>query len=798
MSLPTLLKKEYVLPGAWMSSEELADIKNMASIDWIIKYLEKRTTIGGRRELPVTTMGDRVCVLRSGTGTGKSTVLPPYLYKIFNLKHNIDKNIICTQPTVATTVDIPYQIVMYNKEMILGDTIGYQTKAFVNKPIKGLLFATIGVLLQQLKSSEDVEFMRKYSFIVIDEIHTRNIDTDSVLFYMKSFLSRNYKDPNCPYLILMSGTFDPELYMKYFECKADSFVDVVGSSFYIQDNFAKYTVTNYIDYSIKLVTDIHINNLDDFTDNNIFRDILIFVQGAGQSKKIINKIHYLNRILDQGLEKTKDYLGKLPEYHDKTILGGSKNYYLCPIVISADTIEKGEEDYKNLFSNIDSIEIPLYDFNEDGTPSKEIKRIKPTRRVIVGTNAIETGITIETLKYCIDTGYVFDVSYNPIYNCSLILNKNVTKSSSRQRRGRVGRKAEGVFYTCYTKEAYESFESDIYPEILKANITKLMLSIINSQTHTKLSYDSDRAFETNNKFNRYVKIIQDTNFTASKMEFMQFPTSEHIASSIEKLYCLGFIDYNYNPTMFGYYGNKFELSDIELIRIIFAGYQHKANILDLITLVSFIEISKKLTIKGISSKVKLFENNKHFFMNVLRDDLIETILLWNDFMEFIGNNIDEIKLKSDIIKTWTKDRSIDYFLFVKLIGIRDELINKLLGFGMNPYYNGLGIPRNLYNLNTMLKNNLQEGLDEIKKIKKCIYEGFRMNLFTYDGAKYISNYGNYPINVDSQLINNKPKNILIIKISIEQAKSGDVYEINGKTVCVMDDYVPVDYEFLKR
>jgi hypothetical protein len=167
-------------------------------------------------------------------------------------------------------------------------------------------------------------------------------------------------------------------------------------------------------------------------------------------------------------------------------------------------------------------------------------------------------------------------------------------------------------------------------------------------------------------------------------------------------------------------------------------------------------------------------------------------------MEFVGNNIDEIKLKSDIIKTWTKDRSIDYFLFVKLIGIRDELINKLLGFGMNPYYNGLGIPRNLYNLNTMLKNNLQEGLDEIKKIKKCIYEGFRMNLFTYDGAKYISNYGNYPINVDSQLINNKPKNILIIKISIEQAKSGDVYEINGKTVCVMDDYVPVDYEFLKR
>jgi hypothetical protein len=73
-----------------------------------------------------------------------------------------------------------------------------------------------------------------------------------------------------------------------------------------------------------------------------------------------------------------------------------------------------------------------------------------------------------------------------------------------------------------------------------------------------------------------------------------------------------------------------------------------------------------------------------------------------------------------------------------------------------------------------------------------------MNLFKYDGAKYISNYGNYPINVDSQLINNKPKNILIIKISIEQAKSGDVYEINGKTVCVMDDYVPVDYEFLKR
>ena len=47
---------------------------------------------------------------------------------------------------------------------------------------------TVGVLLQQLKTSTDEEFMNKYFAIIIDEVHARAVDNDLVMYYLKKLI----------------------------------------------------------------------------------------------------------------------------------------------------------------------------------------------------------------------------------------------------------------------------------------------------------------------------------------------------------------------------------------------------------------------------------------------------------------------------------------------------------------------------------------------------------------------------------------------------------------------------------
>jgi hypothetical protein len=84
MSLPTLLKPGSIEPAAWMTHEQKQKLATIPAIEWIINYLKDR--VGSRENSPKLvpkTIGWKVGVFRSGTGTGKSTVFPPAIYKEF-------------------------------------------------------------------------------------------------------------------------------------------------------------------------------------------------------------------------------------------------------------------------------------------------------------------------------------------------------------------------------------------------------------------------------------------------------------------------------------------------------------------------------------------------------------------------------------------------------------------------------------------------------------------------------------------------------------------------------------------
>jgi HrpA-like RNA helicase len=802
--MPTLLEKKSIIKAPWMPKSLVRQIDNEPSIDVLIDWIAERTwqspTIPP--EVPPKSYGEKVLVLRSGTGSGKSTLLPPYLYNRFFEKNK--KNIICCQPTKATTTDIPYQILQYNKNLKMGENIGFQTGSLQWKSRRGILFATYGILLQHLKIMKPEQFVKRYSFIIIDEVHSGAKEIDDCLLRLKLILRQFWQTPDCPFVILTSATFEPKLFLDYFSTPKTNFIDVAGSTFPIADNFAPRNVRDPVKFALFMINKIHGENPED----GFFRDILVFLPGSRQIKLLEEEVHKLNAGV--GLEMKEDDL----------YVGGNERGLLAPIAVTSENIQKGDKEYQDLFSPIDEVKVPVFKWN--GKEREFVRFGRAGRRVLLGTNAIETGMTIDTLKYCVDTGYVKESVFNPNLNCLVLVDKAVTQASARQRRGRVGRKAPGEFYPAYTKETFDYLQPLPFADIIKEDIAEFVLGVLIEGTKTdlvELDKKEDGAFQMN-QFDQKWYRLEGKQFNFAKLNFIRTPSADSIQSSFERLHVLGFIDHEYNPTLFGYFAYRFRKISLENIRMLLAGYHHGASVLDLVTIACFTELGRGLGINKRKYKprnpLNLTEDKRDiYYRTVFADEFVENLFIWYEFMEEldrIGGKLEknaEFAKKTQVyLEKWSKDKFRLRGMY-NIVDRRDEVIEDMLTLGLDPYYNSYGVGGGGFNLVNLLRRNFAEGMEEIRKIKKCLYEGYRMNLCTWN--EKVNGYVNSknlvvglqtpllrPLRVgeSAKKIQIRPKNILVSNLMLMPMM--DVYSFVGGDVSVMDGFVDVDLAFANR
>jgi len=190
-------------------------VKNQIAKDYIIKVLEESKL-----------KGPKIWVLKSATGTGKSTVLPSELWKTSPYKH-----IGLTQPQRLTAEEIPYDIMKHDPTtFIMGETIGYQTGLVNRSTPKGLIFMTTGILYMHLTHMPAEQFMRRYQYIFIDEVHKYDIMLELLLKEFKNFYARHSSNAECPILILMSATLNENELLTYYDLKkSERFIEVEGS-----------------------------------------------------------------------------------------------------------------------------------------------------------------------------------------------------------------------------------------------------------------------------------------------------------------------------------------------------------------------------------------------------------------------------------------------------------------------------------------------------------------------------------------------------------------------------------------
>lgn len=193
---------------------------------------------------------NQVLLITSGTGSGKTVLIPKYVLHQTDYKGHI-------------MISLPKQIIAQSAaeyaaltlDVVLGEQIGYKYKGSDTKYVgkePNLLYATDGTIVSRLLNDP---VLTGINAVVIDEAHERKVQIDFMLFLLKNVLKQR-KDFK---LIIMSATVNSEIFKSYFaEYKFEQFDVGSKTNYKIESIFVDKTVgpTEYIQRGLDIISDL--------------------------------------------------------------------------------------------------------------------------------------------------------------------------------------------------------------------------------------------------------------------------------------------------------------------------------------------------------------------------------------------------------------------------------------------------------------------------------------------------------------------------------------------------------------
>jgi HrpA-like RNA helicase len=197
---------------------------------------DTREYMYGNRALPValyrkhildTIQDNQFTIIRSATGSGKTTQVPQYLYEE-------GFGVIVTQPRIMAARTNSERIREELEDIAgpTGDLVGYRTKEEGDSTRETkILLCTDGLQVMHELTSKP---MGKKTVLVLDEIHERNHNMDLLLALAKK---RAKIDPDFR-VVIMSATVDVERYAEFLQIEDDKpvpVIDIPGQTFEVSE-----------------------------------------------------------------------------------------------------------------------------------------------------------------------------------------------------------------------------------------------------------------------------------------------------------------------------------------------------------------------------------------------------------------------------------------------------------------------------------------------------------------------------------------------------------------------------------
>lgn len=434
-----------------------------------------------------------VIYVTGSTGTGKSTQVPKLtLYALKMYDYKMDGKVVCTEPRIVPTQDNAKRIavemglnIVDIKKKLAYKTSNYYLQYQHNKDKHTkelcshltLKMVTDGSLLTELiqnpllklqyksiNSKDTLQFSNsidnKYDIVIIDEAHEHNTNMDIILTLMRQICIYN----NMIRLIIVSATMDDDepIYRYYYKLINDNIV------FPIKQPLLHHPILPDIEWHIDAIyLDRRMNisppgattqyKVDEIYNESIEKDYGIderknSILAQTESFKIVNMI--CNKSLSGGdillFSTGEREIIEAVNYLNSTLPEGT---------IALPYYGTMDSRYRDIISNINimigTIRNKRSMVGEQwGAKYIEVSDVSEgtyRRAVIIATNVAEASITIESLKYVVDTGYSKVNRYDEITDSFNMSIEKISESSRIQRRGRVGRVGEGTVYFTYGK-----------------------------------------------------------------------------------------------------------------------------------------------------------------------------------------------------------------------------------------------------------------------------------------------------------------------------------------------------------
>ena len=143
------------------------------------------------------------------------------------------------------------------------------------------------------------------------------------------------------------------------------------------------------------------------------------------------------------------------------------------------------------------------------------------RKVVVATNIAETSLTIDGVKFVIDSGFARVARYDFSRGVNTLYVERISHASAVQRAGRAGRTSAGIAVRLWRKNEESDFSPYLLPEILRLDLSQILL---------------------------WLKVA---GLEISALPLLDVPSEEKISAALEILRELGAVDEFFNVTPLG-------------------------------------------------------------------------------------------------------------------------------------------------------------------------------------------------------------------------------------------------------
>lgn len=505
----------------------------------------------------------RALVVKAGTGTGKSTYMPyrlldppPDTFRLADLGP-----IVVTEPRVQATVGVAEFVgtkLSGAGGVGPGYPVGYQVSGNRNHDSAcQLVYVTDGTMINWLREGR----LSQIGTVIVDEAHERSTNIDFILGYLKRELSRY------PHLrvIITSATFDADFYQQFFggptiagkiEVPAVKSIgygwplfpelDLLEGDTAIAEKWARMAP------ELRLSTDIDADRLVNTawprTAPPLKEEDVCDPADVGYEEDLHETTRKLipyrfqspipsHRWKEDMPSVLGNYIVKLARGLDRDNIFGDILGFLPTgknIDEACEIIRAGVGDHADVFALLSSLP------TEEKVDALSARRKGDKRKIVVSTNLAETSLTVEGVRFVVDSGLIAQSEWDPDAAQGGIRTKAHSQAGIKQRWGRVGRKAPGWVFPLYTKEQLLELAEDTAPGSTRDNLEQLVMTAKLGGVDDVVHFDWPAAFDPQ------PPVFLDETAKAAQEVFRQ-----ELVRANEALQAGGALDPVGDPTPFG-------------------------------------------------------------------------------------------------------------------------------------------------------------------------------------------------------------------------------------------------------